>query len=104
MWVFIGLVITAAFIVTALWLHTRKIDLHWYEWLLACLGLVILMFALQNFFASSAEMEPVAPGRFLTVFGTPAFVILAVAFFLPLWRYFRSRKTRGSPVERSPLS
>jgi len=90
MWVVIGLVVAIVFLVMALWLRTREIALTWYEWLLGALGLVLLLFSLQNFFASAAELEPIAPGMFLLVFGLPALVLLAVAFFLPLWRYYRS--------------
>lgn len=78
--------------IMALVVYRDRLSLRWYEWLLGVLGLVLLLFALQNFSASLAEHEPIAPWRFLLFFGTPAIVLLVLSWFLP-WQ--RHHKVKG---------
>ena len=103
MWILIGAVVAAAFLAMALWLRKRKISLTWYDWLLGFLGLALLLFALQNFFASMAELEPTAPGMFLLVFGLPALILLAIAFSLPWLRHFLSRRSKSAAGQVNPI-
>jgi hypothetical protein len=39
----------------AVWLRGRDFFLKWYEWLLAGIGLALLIFGLQNYWATRAE-------------------------------------------------
>jgi len=90
MWLTIGLFIGAGLLALVLWLRSRRIVVTWYEWLIGVVGLLLLLFTIQNFAASFAEFEPIAPWRFLLVFGLPAIILLAVAWLLP---WLRHRKT-----------
>jgi len=95
MWIIIAFMLGAGLMALVLWLRSRKIVLTWYEWLLGALGLALLLFSLQNFFASNAELVPVVPGMFLRVFGLPGLILVLLAVALALWRYFHStRSTR----------
>ena len=93
MWLFIGLTLGIALLLLVLWLRSRKIVLTWYEWLLGALGLALLLFSLQNYIASTAELEPMAPGMFLLVFGLPGLVLVLLSIGLPWWRHFRKRRS-----------
>ena len=75
MWIIIGLVAALLFGAAAYWLKLRNIILRWYEWVLGIAGLALLLFTLQNYYASKAEFEPTAPVMFLVVFGIPALVL-----------------------------
>ena len=85
MWFLIGLVIGVALVTLALWLRCRRIAVKWYEWLIGVIGLLLLLFTIQNFSASFAEYEEFAAWTFLWVFGLPSIILLAIACFLP-WR------------------
>ena len=90
MWLIIALIIGAGLMALVLWLRSRRILVTWYEWLIGALGLLLLLFTIQNFIASFAEHEPTAAWRFLWMFGVPAVILLVVACLLPWWRH---RKT-----------
>ena len=82
MWLIIGLIAGAAVLGLILWLQSKDITVKWYEWLIGALGLVLLLFTIQNFFGSLAELESTAANMFLLVAGLPALVLLAVAWQL----------------------
>ena len=89
-WLIIGLVVGAGLMALVLWLRRRKITVTWYEWLVGAIGLLLLLFTIQNFTASFAEHEPIAAWRFLLVFGLPSAILLAIACLLPWWRHRRA--------------
>jgi hypothetical protein len=89
MWFFAGILLAVDLILMILWLRNHKIAVTWYEWLLAALGLVLLLIALPNYFAASAGYEPTAPGMFLLVFGIPGILLLVIAAALVSWRQLR---------------
>jgi hypothetical protein len=76
---------------------SKKIVTKWYDWLLGLIGLILLLFTLQNYFASTATMEPMAPRMFLLVFGIPAVIIVATSFLLVWQRQVRIRKSMKQP-------
>lgn len=96
MWLVIGLLIGAGLLLLVFWTRSRKIVVSWYEWLLAMVGLALLLYSLQNYIASSSGYEPTAPGMFLLVFGLPGAVLLAIAAVLAWWGHIRKRKPRVS--------
>ena len=99
MWFVMTFVATAVYLGIVLRMRGRTVFLKWFEWALGILGLLLLGFALQNYFASVKELEPTAPGMFLLVFGVPAALLLVISLALPLRRYFRaSGKGRGAAV------
>ena len=85
----------------SIWLRGRDFTVRWYEWLLAILGLLLLMFSLQNYWATRAEHWSIGTAyTFLVVFGIPALVLIALSIFLTGWRYFRFVKA-PRPAARS---
>jgi hypothetical protein len=78
MWLIIGLVAGAAVLGLVLWMRGKDIAVKWYEWLVGALGLVLLLFTIQNFTGSLAELESTAANMFLLVTGLPALILLAV--------------------------
>jgi len=86
MWFGIGLITGIILLLLIFWIRSRNITVRWYEWLIATIGYILLLFALQNFIASSAEFEPVAPGMFLLIFGLPGLILLLLALTLVCWR------------------
>ena len=92
----IGLLIGALILAMSLWLRARGFVIRWYEWLLAGLGLFLLTFSMQNYWATSAEhWSRGTPLTFLLVFGLPALVLLLLALSLTGWRYFRLKRATG---------
>ncbi len=87
MWFLIGLVIGAGLLALALWLHSRRIVVKWYEWLIGAIGLGLLLFTIQNFVASFAEYEEFAAWTFFWVFGLPSVILLGLACLLPWLRH-----------------
>ena len=87
MWFIIALILGAGLLALVLWLRNRKIVVTWYEWLIGALGLLLLLFTIQNFVASFAEYEEYAAWTFLWMLGVPAIILLAIACLLPWWRH-----------------
>ncbi len=85
-WLIAGLVLGAAIF----WLATGgKVKLTWYEWVLGILGIILILFALQNYSASQVALEPKAGGLLLLIFGLPGLIFAAIAGVLA---FLRSRK------------
>lgn len=81
----LGLVIGAALTALAFWLQRSGIAVKWYEWVLSGVGFVLLVWTVNDFFASMAEHNE-AQGRFLLVaLGVPAVILLGLAILL-VWR------------------
>ncbi len=91
MWLIIGLIVGAAVLALALWLHGRNIKVTWYEWLIGAIGLLLLLFTIQNLVGSFAELEPTAAYMFLLVTGLPALILLAIS-----WQLVARRQRAGS--------
>ena len=92
MWLLLGIALGSGLLLLVLWLKSRGINLKWYEWILGLIGVALMLFTLQNYQASVAELEPNAPGMFLLVFGTPALFFILLTAFLVWFRTFRARK------------
>ncbi len=82
MWLVIGLIAGAGVLTLVNRLRGSNIKVTWYEWLIGVIGLLMLLFTIQNFFASQAELEPTAASMFLLVTGLPAIILLAIAWQL----------------------
>jgi len=78
MWLIIGLVVGAALIWLTSWMKSRNMAFKWYEWVRGLIGLALLLFTIQNFFGSQAELEPKAASMFLLVTGLPAVILLVL--------------------------
>ena len=89
MWLVIGLVLGVAVLALVLWIRNNKVAIRWYEWLIAVIGLGLLLFSIPNFTSSFAEREPAAAWMFLLVLILPAVLLMAIAFQL-VWRRSRA--------------
>ncbi len=90
MWLIIGLIAGAAVLGLVLWMRGRDISVKWYDWLIGAIGLLLLLFTIQNFAGSLAELESTAANMFLLVSGLPAIILLAVA-----WQLVARRQRAG---------
>ncbi len=92
----IGIVFGAGLLLLVLWLRMRGIAVRWYEWLMGALGLLLLIWAVHDFFGSLAESNEYAAQTLLWVLGVPALILLGLVFFL-VWRRQR-RKAGAAPA------
>jgi len=81
LWLILGVVVGIGFFLTA-----TKMKLTWYEWVLAVLGTILILFAIQNYSASQVELETRAAGYLLLMFGLPGVILAAIGFVLPFMR------------------
>ena len=86
MWIFVGLFLGAIVLGLVLWLRSKNMTMKWYEWLITAAGLALLLYTIQNFRGSFAEIEPTAAWMFVLIFGIPALILLAIAWQLVLRR------------------
>ena len=86
----IGLILGAGLLALVLLLRTRKIAFKWYEWLIGAIGLILLLFTIQNFTGSLAEHEEFAAWTFLWLSGVPSIILIGISLFLPWRRYFKT--------------
>ena len=82
MWLVIGLVLGALLIWLVSFMKGKNVSMKWYEWVIGLIGLALLLFTIQNFFGSQAELEPAAANMFLLVTGLPALILLAITWQL----------------------
>ena len=82
MWLIIGLIAGVAVLGLVVWMRGKDVAVKWYEGLIGALGLVLLLFTIQNFAGSLAELESTAANMFLLVTGLPALILLAVSWQL----------------------
>ena len=89
MWVIIALIVGGVLGGLMLWLRATGIKVSWYEWLIGIIGVLLLLFTIQNYIGSQAEFEAKAASMFLLVTGLPAVILIAVAGLLS-WRRQRA--------------
>lgn len=95
MWFLIGITLSAIIIGLCLWLRRKRVQVRWYEWLIAGAGTALLLFALQNYLATRSELWSAGtPITFLLVFGLPAVFLLLLSAFLVLLRFVRNRREK----------
>ena len=87
MWFIIGIVLGVALLGLVVWMRVKNVSLTWYEWLIGIVGLLLLLFTIQNFVGSLIELETKPALMFLLVAGLPALILLAVA-----WQLARRRQ------------
>ena len=97
MWFLAGILLSAVMIVLYLWLRGAHVVVKWHEWLIAATGLALLLFGLQNYWATQAEhWSKGTPFTFLLVFGVPGLALLALATLLLWWRYFQNKSVKNT--------
>lgn len=86
MWLIIGIVIGVAILGLVQWVRNKDVSVRWYEWLIVIIGLGLLLFTIQNFFASLAEDESQAAYMFLLATGLPSLILPAIIWQLVIRR------------------
>ena len=95
MWFLIGVTLNAIIMGLFLWLRRNRVEVRWYEWLIAGAGTSLLLFALQNYLATRSELWSAGtPRTFLLVFGLPAIFLFLLSAFLVYLRFLRSRREK----------
>ncbi len=94
-WLILGVIIGVGGWWLVSWTRKQNLRVTWYEWLLAVLAVVFALFAIQNYFASVAELEAQAGAIMLALFGVPALILAAIAWFL-VWRRQKSAQAPKS--------
>ncbi len=89
MWFIIAFVVGIALMALVMWLRGRDMVVRWYEWLIGAIGLVLLLFTIQNSVTAFAELEPTAVWMFWLVLGLPSIILLTIAGQL-VWRHNRA--------------
>ncbi len=97
MWWTITILLVALLAGVIFWLYQRKIRVSWYAALLALLGLLLLVFALNNSTNFSAEHESTAAWNTFFVLGLPGIALMLLAAFLVWWREFKKARVRQAP-------
>ena len=82
MWFLIALILGALVGGLLLWMRNRNMSLTWYEWVIGVIGLLMVLFGVQNYFGSVAEVEISAAPMYLLVIALPGLVLLVVAGLL----------------------
>jgi len=90
MWFIIGIALGVLLLGLAVYLRSKNLTLVWYEWLIGIVGLLLLLFTIQNFFGSLIELESQAAWMFVLVTGLPAIIMLGIT-----WR-LAARKNRAT--------
>ena len=85
MWFIAALIVGGGLIGLEMWVRNKNIPVTWYDRLIGAVGILLLLFAIQNYFGFIAELEPTAPGLVLLVMGLPSLILVAVAGLL-VWR------------------
>jgi uncharacterized membrane protein YecN with MAPEG domain len=86
MWVLVALIVGFAVAMLLFWGRSKGISLSWYEWLIGIVGLLLILFAIQNFFAVQSEFPPTPASKFLLFVGLPGLILMVVAWQLVVRR------------------
>ena len=89
MWFVTALIVGAVLGGLFFWLRSRDIRVTWYEWLIGIVGVLLILFTIQNYAGSLNEVKSTAANLFLLASGLPALILLAVAFQF-VWRRNRA--------------
>ena len=92
MWFLIGFVLAILLFILILLIRQRRIIVRWYEWFIASMGIVTLIFTIQNVKGALDTNWETTPWKFLLAFGIPAVILLIIAVLLPWLRYRRTRR------------
>ena len=92
MWFAAGLLVGAALVILFLQLKRINVTVKWYEWLIGIIGMLVVVYGLQNVFAlAESESSTGAPGTFFLLFALPGIIFLLVAIGLPSIRFITGK-------------
>ena len=86
MWFIIGIIMGALAVGLLVLFRAKNIRLKWWEWILGIVGLLLLLFTIQNFIGTLNEEETKAAWMMLVLPGIPAIILMASAVVLPYVR------------------
>jgi hypothetical protein len=86
MWLVVALVLGFAVAALIAWIRSKGIKMTWYEWLIGIVGLLLVLFAAQNFIEVRDEFNPSAANNFLFFVGLPGLILMVVAWQLTVRR------------------
>jgi hypothetical protein len=90
MWVIIAsALLGAGLLAMVMWLRSNDIRASWWEWLLGVIGLIGIIWTIQNFITAFWEEQVTAAWMFWVLPGIPAILLLAIAA-LSVWRKTRT--------------
>ncbi|MEL7563188.1 dehalogenase [Dehalogenimonas sp. 4OHTPN] len=82
MWLVIALILGFGLAALIAWMRSKGVKMAWYEWLIGIAGLLLVLFALQNFVEVRNEFNPGAANKFLMFVGLPGLVLMVIAWQL----------------------
>jgi len=82
MWFLIALIVGIAAGALVLWTRSKDVRIAWYEWLIGIVGLLMLLFTIQNYFGIQDEFNSSGANLFLLVLGLPGLILMVVAWQL----------------------
>lgn len=82
MWFIVAIALGACLVALAWWMNSKSIKTTWYEWVIGIIGLLMVLFTIQNYFGSIAEVENEAANLFLLIVGLPALILLVLTWQL----------------------
>ena len=82
LWTLFTIVLVAALTFLVVYVFNKKIAVRWWEWVLFAIGILLLVFALQNTFGAAAEGESKAGFMFLWTLGIPALILIVIPVVL----------------------
>ena len=77
-WTLFTIILVAILTLLVVYVFNKKIRVCWWEWVLFGIGILLLVFALQNTFGAAAEGESKAGFMFLWTLGIPALILIVV--------------------------
>ncbi len=86
MWLVVALALGFSITALVFWMRSKGIKMTWYEWLIGIIGLLLVLFAAQNYLEVTDEFNPTAAGRFLLYVGLPGIILMVVAWQLTVRR------------------
>lgn len=93
LWMVIGLIAGLGITLLMQFLNKHGIKLRWYEWVLVAAGVLLILFNVDTYIYSMAELEPKAANLSLLFVGLPGLVLLVLGVRLGYSRKNAAPKT-----------
>ncbi|AHB12909.1 hypothetical protein [Dehalococcoides mccartyi] len=85
-WIVIAILSTLGIMAFINWYKKSRYTVTWYDWTIGIIGFGLLLFTIQNMYASYIENVPVAIWMFALVTGLPALLLLTLVWQLIIRR------------------
>jgi len=79
---FVGIIFTVAIAFLVFWIIKQGISVRWWEWLMGAMGVVLLVFTIQNFMGLMGENESLPAWMFWLYIGLPGLIFVAIPAIL----------------------